>query len=59
MKTKGKLFYKKEWYSICSLHKKPIPDCIMCNSGQWYNLLKRKIEICIYKFFPKLWRIIN
>jgi hypothetical protein len=56
LKTKGKLFWKKEWYSICSIHRQYKEDCGMCNTGHYVNVWMNKISNFIFRNFPELWR---
>lgn len=56
MKTKGMLFWKKEWYSICSKHKNHKEDCLRCNTGYWINTWMNRVSNFIFKNFPDLWR---
>lgn len=56
LKTRGKLFYKQEWYSICSSHNYPEKDCECCNTGQWINVWKKRFGSAVYKLSPKIWR---
>ncbi len=55
--TKGKLWWKYRWISICSIHgfEGTQIECNMCQTGIWSNLWISKISSLIYKLFPKLW----
>jgi hypothetical protein len=55
MKYKGKFIFKKQWYSICSMHYEYKEDCNCCNTGTWENIFIHKIGSFIYKKFPKFW----
>ena len=50
MRTKGKLCWKYEWYSICSQHQEYNKDCEICNHGSWHNVWKKNIN----KFFGNI-----
>jgi len=54
--VKGRFFWKKEWYSICSMHREYNPDCSMCKSGSWQNILLVKLDSKIFDLFPRFWR---
>jgi hypothetical protein len=53
--TKGLLFWKYEWYSICSVHYNHNEHCKMCTSGGWVHCWSHIVSSLIYKLFPKLW----
>jgi hypothetical protein len=53
--SKGKLFWKKEWYSICSMHYLYNRNCELCRTGHWRNTWLAFIETFFYKVTPKLW----
>lgn len=54
--TKGKLFWKKEWFSICSIHHDFDPNCELCNIGSWHNIILYNIGLFIYKMMPDIWK---
>lgn len=54
--TKGSLFWKQRWFSICSMHYKYKEDCHICNTGGWTNVWQWKIGSLIYKLTPNLWK---
>ena len=54
-KTIGKLWWKKDWYSICSMHRIHRDDCIRCNTGEYINRWWHNISNIIFKYFPKFW----
>jgi len=54
--TKGKLFWKKEWFSICSIHHEFDADCHMCKVGSWNNIISYKIGGIIFKIMPNIWK---
>lgn len=56
MKTKGKYFWKKGWYSICSMHRDENDDCQMCQTGRWVNVCGYNVSSFIYGKWPNLWR---
>ena len=58
--TKGKYFWKKEWYSICSIHHQHNEKCEMCNTGNWHNVLLGNILNFLYykiNIFYKIWQL--
>ena len=55
MISRGKYWYKYEWYSICSVHREYNKDCKICNTGSWVNVWKNYIDNIIYDISPKLW----
>ena len=55
MRTKGKYFWKKEWYSICSLHMEYQENCPLCNKGQWINVTRHWFNKLLYKYCYSLW----
>lgn len=56
-KTKGHLWWKKWWASICSMHglEGPQVECNMCQSGTWVNVWGNKTSGIIHYMFPVLW----
>jgi hypothetical protein len=46
-----------EWYSVCSRHQKYIPECLMCNVGDWENKDYHALEKWLYAKDPELWRV--
>lgn len=63
VKQKGLLRQKKgiwpfryHFYSICSRHRNPSPECDLCAIGSWKNTLTRFFGSIIYKRFPTFWR---
>lgn len=52
---KGKFFWKKRWYSICSAHMVYDKDCPRCNVGGWHNLWGLAIGGFFHDHFYKLW----
>jgi hypothetical protein len=55
MKTKGKFFWKKRWYSYCSRHHEHDYRCNLCDAGSWEYVWLVKVEQIIYKISPKFW----
>ena len=54
--TRGKLWWKEEWYSICSMHGGiHLKDCHMCNAGGWYNVWEHNFQVVLYRISHKLW----
>ena len=55
--TNGRLWWKKRWFSICSMHglEGTQVECGMCQAGYWTNIWKWKIGGVISYLFPKLW----
>jgi hypothetical protein len=56
MKAKGKYFWKKEWYSICSMHRDGKDGCPMCETGKWVNVWMHNVSSFIYGNWPNFWR---
>lgn len=55
MRSRGHLFWKQEWYSICSMHHDYKEDCHICNAGTWENIILIKISGWFHDHFYKLW----
>lgn len=55
MLTKGKYFWKKSWYSICSMHREHDETCNICKSGTWENNWLVVIDGFIHDHCYKLW----
>ncbi len=55
-KSKGKFFWKYEWYSFCGIHREYNEFCRMCNAGSWVNVWKQSISNVIYRLSPNFWR---
>lgn len=55
MKTKGKYFWKKTWYSFCSRHREYDDTCDICKSGTWENNWLLAIDSYIHDHCYKLW----
>lgn len=53
---KGFLFWKKRWFSFCSIHYYYDENCHLCRSGNWSNVYFYSFEKLIYKNFPKIWK---
>lgn len=53
--TKGKFFWKSEWYSICSMHYEHNPLCDMCTTGHWRNVWIGRFSSIVYKIAPGFW----
>jgi len=51
--TKRRLFWEKEWYSICSLHFKQFHLCPYCQTGEWINRWGHLYNRMFFKYFPK------
>lgn len=56
IKSKGKFFWKYEWYSFCGIHYEYNELCKMCTTGSWVNVWMHRIGSIIYKYLPKIWR---
>ncbi len=54
-RIKGKLFWKKRWYSICSTHADYQEDCPRCNVGGWHNMWLLSISNFFHTHFWNLW----
>jgi hypothetical protein len=55
-KTKGHLFWKFEWYHLCSRHQGYNAECRLCQKGEWVSVGLLKISGIVYQLFPKIWR---
>lgn len=55
-RTKGHLFWKKQWYSFCSKHTQYNDACNSCKIGGWQNILLLKLSDLIYFTSPMFWR---
>lgn len=55
MRDKGKFFYKKRWFSLCSAHLQYNYECINCNTGTWKNVWRTNIEKVVFILSPKLY----
>lgn len=56
METKGKFFWKKRYYSICSIHGlKPNSNCSLCKRGGWYNVWNLNISSFFHEHFTRVW----
>jgi hypothetical protein len=56
MRAKGRFFWKKIWFSICSMHFDYNEECSMCRAGNWTNVWEWKIGGAIHDICPRLWR---
>jgi len=54
--SKGHLFWRKEFYSMCSKHQINNPDCSLCKNGRWCNVWKQHVSHIIFMIAPELWR---
>jgi hypothetical protein len=54
-KVQGRFFWKKRWYSFCSIHRDYRKDCHICNVGIWHNVWRTHISGLIYDIAPKFW----
>lgn len=54
-KDKGILFWRKRWFSICSMHRIHDDNCNMCRAGHWTNVWAYHIEGFVYDWFPNFW----
>ena len=55
MRIKGKYFWKKQWYSICSKHTSHYDNCKLCDVGKWENTWSLKISTYFHQNFYYLW----
>jgi|AntAceMinimDraft_16_1070373.scaffolds.fasta_scaffold16553_3 hypothetical protein len=55
IREKGKFFWKKRWYSICSIHYEYNKECPMCNAGTWSNVWGTAISSFFCDHLYKLW----
>ena len=53
--TKGKFFWKKRWYSICSAHVEYDENCPRCKVGAWHNMWGIAIDSFFCRYFYKIW----
>jgi hypothetical protein len=53
---RGFLFWREEWYSICSAHIEHNPECENCKIGRWVNVIGHFFDSLIYKIEPDFWR---
>jgi len=55
--TKGRLWWKRRWSSICSMHgwEGHQIECPACQAGSWTNIWKNKIGGVVYYISPKFW----
>lgn len=56
---KDKFLWKKEWYSICSIHRDYDKNCELCKTGSWHNIIITKISSFIYNKYPKMWVLLK
>jgi hypothetical protein len=59
LKTKGYFIFKKEWYSICSIHKEYNNKCSNCKTGRWINIYSHIVSSLVYDISPSLWKKIH
>lgn len=55
-RTRGRLFWRQTWFSICSKHSGYRSDCNLCQNGRWSNDIAQWVSNSIYKKTPRLWR---
>lgn len=55
MLTKGWGPWRRDWYSICSMHTYH-PDCQACQSGRWVNAWRVRASQAVFAISPSLWR---
>ena len=58
LESRGRFWWKKEWYSICSGHE---PDetkdtCPRCLTGTWVNVWSHFFGHIFYTLLPSVWR---
>lgn len=56
MRSRGRLLWRQEWYSVCSIHRPHRDDCNMCRAGSWVNVWKQRASHLFYVISPSLWR---
>lgn len=54
-KIQGKLFWKKEWYSLCSRHQIYNKECDICQVGRWHNVWGTHLSGFFHDHFYGLW----
>jgi len=52
--TRGKFWWKEEWYSFCSRHQEYDKDCDICQHGTWENVWKQKWKQKIFRIWGKV-----
>jgi hypothetical protein len=55
--TRKRGLLRETWFSICSRHFDHDPACDLCTTGHWMNDTKRFVTSKVFKYSPKLWRI--
>ena len=53
--SRGRLWWREEWYSICSAHAEPAEGCEACSYGTWVNVIDASISKFFYRHSPRLW----
>lgn len=53
--TRGWLFWKQEWYSICSAHLRHDPTCPRCTTGTWINVWGGAIMSFFHNYIYWFW----
>lgn len=55
IRTRGMLWWKEGWYSICSAHYHHDPQCNLCTKGVWLNSWQLKYNQILFKIDKGLW----
>lgn len=55
-RLRGHLWWREEWYSICSRHQKHDPACSTCQGGRWINVGRAYMSNVAFAISPRLWR---
>ena len=55
MESKGRWFWRRDWYSVCSSHQRVRHDCARCRTGHWHYRWLRRIDGVIYQRYPRFW----
>lgn len=53
--SRGRLWWREEWYSICSAHRQTDDSCSACSHGVWVNVVDAAITKFFYRHSPRLW----
>lgn len=48
--------FRRDWYSICSMHSVYDLECNLCQKGHWHNAWRVFAGHIVYKAVPDLWR---
>lgn len=54
--TRGWGPWRRDWHSVCSLHKAKRIDCKLCRTGHWRNRWASAIWGAVFIHLPSVWR---